>query len=307
MASSLAGTGNQPYTAARIDYLANYLQTLLPGLTHEAAVKWITAEKGVNGNVLGLTHTVNGKQTLYTYSSQEAGLRAAASWLKSAPSWTGYPAVIASLKTGDTTAQLKALAASKWSGGGYYQKAFLGTSAKSTTTAVTAKATTAPAKSGSGKTVVTSSAATLGSGGATATAQSSQPINITVQLASDVTQLDPQLVAKLKAIGVSTDPTHVISEAEAALIAQKLYNQDPTSTLGKATISKLTGITIGSWAGGSLGQGVPLPDVTGALAGLGGFFSFFSANVPELLAIIVGVPIALIGFYLLVGVQQQTA
>lgn len=112
--SPLQGTGNQPYTPERVDYLASVLQSLLPGLTHDAATKWIEAERGVNGNVLGLTH--NGQ--LYTYSSQEAGLAAAASWVKNGP---GHESILTSLRTNDTQTQLVGIATSTWNPS-YYQR-----------------------------------------------------------------------------------------------------------------------------------------------------------------------------------------
>ena len=114
MAASGGGAAsgtNQPYTATRIDSLARYLQSLLPGLNYNVATTWITAEKGVNGNVLGVTYNNSTGQHLYTYGSQEAGLQAAVGLLHSNSAYNGF---LSSLSSNNAATEAKALAASPW-------------------------------------------------------------------------------------------------------------------------------------------------------------------------------------------------
>ncbi len=102
----------QPYTASRIDYLAKYLQSLLPGLNYNVASTWISSEKGVSGNVLGTTFTskITGKQALFTYPSQEAGLRDAASWIQNRSIYTGIKSSLGQ----SAPIQANAIATSPW-------------------------------------------------------------------------------------------------------------------------------------------------------------------------------------------------
>jgi hypothetical protein len=109
----------QPYTTARVDYLASYLQTLLPGLDKTVATKWISAERGVSGNVLGTTYNTSSGQHLYTYASQEAGLRAAAGWINSNQRYSGVKSSLGS----SASAQASALATSGWNNS-YYPGVF---------------------------------------------------------------------------------------------------------------------------------------------------------------------------------------
>jgi hypothetical protein len=118
----------QPYTTARVNYLASYLQTLLPGLDKTVATTWITAEKGVSGNVLGTTYTSGGTQHLYTYPSQEAGLRAAAGWINSNPRYSGVKSSLSS----SAAAQATALSTSGWNNS-YYPSVFASITGHSST------------------------------------------------------------------------------------------------------------------------------------------------------------------------------
>lgn len=122
----MADTGIQPYSTARVDYLARYLQTQLPGLNYTLAVKWINAERGVNGNVLGVTYdssSASGYQgKLRTYSSQEEGLRAAAALIKSSGNYAGVRASLGK----SYEDQARALVASPWNvrNSPYYARLF---------------------------------------------------------------------------------------------------------------------------------------------------------------------------------------
>lgn len=121
------------YTQTRIQQLAQ-MYSGLTGLDASVAAAQITAEKGVAGNVLGLTvangsatHVYPGQtgvfqasdgQWLATFGTQEAGLQAAAWWLKSPNS--PYAAVRNAIATGKAAVQAHALAASGWAGSGGY-------------------------------------------------------------------------------------------------------------------------------------------------------------------------------------------
>lgn len=115
----MADTGIQPYSASRIDYLAKYLQSLLPGLDYNVATTWIKSEKGVSGNVLGTTYNDASGQHLFTYPSQEAGLRAAAGWINTRSIYSGIKGSLGQ----SSTAQASAIANSPWNRS-YYKGVF---------------------------------------------------------------------------------------------------------------------------------------------------------------------------------------
>ena len=147
----MADTGIQPYSTSRVDYLAKYLQSLLPGLDYGVATKWINAERGVSGNVLGVTYNSGGSQHLFTYPSQEAGLRGAVALLHSNSAYSGF---LNSLSSKNATTEARALAASPWNHS-YYTNVFksyiggtastgsgTGSAAPTTPNATTASSTT---------------------------------------------------------------------------------------------------------------------------------------------------------------------
>lgn len=290
--SSLSGTGNQPYTQARIDYLASYLQTLLPGMTHDAAVKWIRAEQGVNGNVLGVTYTgSDGKQRLYTYSSQEAGLRAAASLVKGSSNYTG---IVGSLASGNTTSQLMAIAASPWN---------------------------APSHYNNGKTFGLSSVsnALAGASGTNATLASASAV--TISNTPDV--VNRYLQAR------NIDPNTPITQSQFLDYLQWLATQpegqsgdtktwlqsgllDPNSNLFKQYASGWVGE---KWSRFASGEGKTLSPQLDPLAGVATSLGTIADQVVKATqfladtenwkyggALVLGLPLALLGFYLLAGV-----
>lgn len=267
--STLQGTGNQPYTPQRVDYLASYLQSLLPGMTHETAVKWINAERGVNGNVLGLTYHDSTGQHLYTYSSQEAGLRAAASHVKSSSNYTG---IVASLTSGSTAQQLVAITQSPWNARNspYYQRVF-----------------------------------------GIKLAGSPSPSIPKATLASDITSAQAD-INSLNTLGINTSPSHVFTRAEATTL---VTSPRPTGyglagDLADSAINKFVGRTVGEWTSGQIDfVGVVNPlDIAGQIgnvaAGLGNAIGFVAdpQNWAYLGALVIGIPLTLLGFYLLAGV-----
>jgi len=125
----------QPYNSARVNYLASYLQSLLPGLNKQVATTWITAEKGVNGNVIGLTsgtqanvypgqtgswYNAPTNQWIAIFPSQEAGLRAAANLIQTQPRYSKF---VGTLPSGNASSQASALSTSGWNNG-YYAGVF---------------------------------------------------------------------------------------------------------------------------------------------------------------------------------------
>ena len=121
------------YTQTRIQQLA-HMYGGLTGMDPTVAAAQITAEQGINGNVLGLTvangsatHVYPGQtgvfqasngQWLATFPTQELGLSAAAWWLKNPNS--PYAAIRNAIATGKAAIQAHALAASGWAGSGGY-------------------------------------------------------------------------------------------------------------------------------------------------------------------------------------------
>ena len=121
------------YTQSAIDSLAQ-LWSGLSGLDLSVAKAQVTAEQGVNGNVLGLT-VKNGAATdvypgqtgaaqapngqwLATFATPQQGIIAAAYNLKVNSAYTGLRQAIA---TGNAAIQANALANSPWGPPGYYR------------------------------------------------------------------------------------------------------------------------------------------------------------------------------------------
>ncbi len=120
------------YTQSAIDSLAQ-LWSKLSGLDLSVARAQVTAEQGVNGNVLGLT-VKNGAATgvypgqtgvaqasdgqwLATFATPQAGIEAAAWNLKNNPA---YVALRSAIATGNPAIQAHALVTSQWGPTGYY-------------------------------------------------------------------------------------------------------------------------------------------------------------------------------------------
>lgn len=287
--SSLTNTGNQPYTAARVDYLASYLQQLMPGMTHDAAVKWIKAEQGVNGNVLGVTYNDSTGQHLYQYQSQEAGLRAAVSLINRSSNYSG---IRTSLSTGSTVQQLIAIASSPWNGGHYRNGGTFGVS-------------------------IGGSAPKAPSGGST----SSSPTAIPTQLVSTPTSTN--LAALL-----GLDPTTPVDAAHMKVITDAIKAKEASGQFSHTIAQNLLqlagtyGVATGHGAPPTLLGNIGVDPTTGnqplagpfqalkdsaAVVGDVGAFLFDSENWQYIGAILVGIPLALIGFYLLAGVQTGGA
>lgn len=270
--SSISGTGNQPYTPARVDYLASYYQSLLPGLSHEAAVKWINAERGVNGNVLGVTFRDASGQHLYTYGSQEAGLRAAAALVRSSSDYAGIRSSLGK----STIAQLTAIAASPWSGAGYYRRAFgIGGATDGATTVPgikLASTSTNPDIAGVDQII-------------------QNLIQEQIKGFDPNAKIDPGLLTHLAAIAANGDAANAAKIQ--GVLAPYFDGNHTWGDLSKA----LPGMSFGVAPAGSV-----FGPVADNLAKLTGFLLDFE-NIKFGMALLVGIPLALFGFYLLAGVQ----
>lgn len=99
------------YTANQMNQAVAALVKAIPGLQPDVARAWVTAEQGVNYNILGVTYTdSSGKQRLYSYSSWDQGAQAAAHLIATGP----YGGVRAALKTGSSQKEAAAIIASPW-------------------------------------------------------------------------------------------------------------------------------------------------------------------------------------------------
>ena len=103
------------YSSSQIDSAAKMLQAALPGLNYDVAKAWVTSEQGVNNNVLGVTNPAN--HSLYSYSSMQSGINAAANLVKSSSNYAGIRAVLG------TTSQQEAAAIvnSPWNAPSHYK------------------------------------------------------------------------------------------------------------------------------------------------------------------------------------------
>ena len=108
------------------DAQANYVGELMAqatGIPAPVASTWAKSESGVNNNPYGLT---NGQGQLYSFSSLQAGVQAAADWLLNPSS--PYGSVRTAIKGGNSTQIAQAIAASPWGPSGYYSRSWPGIS-----------------------------------------------------------------------------------------------------------------------------------------------------------------------------------
>jgi hypothetical protein len=267
-------------------------------MTHDAAVKWINAEKGVSGNVLGLK---DASGHFYTYSSQEAGLRAAAGWVKTGPAWTGYPAIVSSLASGDTMTQLRAIAASKWNGSRYPAWGF-GFTSKTTSVANLAQ----PITGGNGGLATLASAPVGTMYGVTLDGTPFTYADVKTMMTNLQSYRDAQYPNGLFTSGGPLEMLFGTGVAAQLLVTQTLekrLNQPKDAALATALQTDLGLAATKAGTGG----GIIPPEITAAFVGLGKGTAFFldGQNWTYLIALVVGVPLALIGFYLLAGVPTQ--
>jgi hypothetical protein len=292
----VTATGNQPYTTARVDYLASYLQGQLPGLDHDLAVKWINAERGVNGNVLGVTYDSSSSAgyqgKLQTYSSQEQGLDAAAALVKSSGNYAG---IRASLDK-DYTTQAQAIVASPWNvrNSAYYARLFGIGTLSGTPTQSSIGSGTLVQVGGRGSTL---GAWDFGNGPIVSFPEGKVITGTDVQVMTDALIkagiVDNATGQALIRPILATEIGQPWNKAMQERLQQKFYARAGTmpTDIGGAL--------------GSIGDAIvpqPLKDAA-KVAGDIGAFLFDVDNWKYLGALVVGVPLALIGFYLLAGVQ----
>jgi hypothetical protein len=245
-------------------------------LTHDAAVKWINAEQGVNGNVLGVTYRDASGQHLYQYPSQEAGIRAAVSLIKTSGNYTGIRASLGQ----SVTTQLQAIAASPWNAPSHYRSGgTFGVSISGfmppTTTASTAQL------------VSTSSGANL------ATFLGLDP-NTPID-ASTIKMIDDKIKAKEASGAISHDIAQNLLQLVGGYGVAAGHGATSTK-LGTVLFDPITG---------NQPLAAPYQALKDAL-NVGGdvaAFLFDPDNWRYFGAIVIGVPLALFGFYLLAGVK----
>lgn len=98
------------YTSSQMDQAVNALVRNIPGLQPDVARAWVTAEQGVNYNILGVTYTNSTGQHLYSYSSWDQGAQAAAHLIQTGP----YAGIRSALQTGNSQKEAAAIIASPW-------------------------------------------------------------------------------------------------------------------------------------------------------------------------------------------------
>jgi len=229
---------------------------------------------------IGNRYAGPGDQNVAVFATLDDGAAASANNLvRLAPSY-GYGKVITAARAGDALGFLNALQQSSWSAGHYnFSKltgAFGGTFDYNTTL-------TLRAPSGA-------SASSLGTASSVGSATLASAEN-------DKAKLE----AALKAAGISTDPSHVLTEAEAIRLTRELYPLWRGGSLFEAgkTIETILGMTtLGTKGGEAIGELMEIPAFLGNLAGV----IFDPENWKYLGALAIGLPLTLVGFYLLAGV-----
>jgi len=229
---------------------------------------------------IGNRYAGKGDQNVAVFSSLDAGATASAKNLLShGNDWTGYGRVVTAARSGDPTAFLNALARSAWSSGRY-------------------KIDPKKPAGGSNNRLIAlfNGTSALGVGvGVSGGLDTGGGIDATLTSAN----LTTDAITLLKKAGITDlSPTHAFSAEEAAKIASILYGQDPNSDIGKATVKYFTGKTVQWFIDQSVTTGHNAPDPLTSLANsIGNIGKYWQ----EGLAIVVGVPIALLGFYMLVN------
>jgi hypothetical protein len=219
-----------------------------------------------------------------------------------APSY-GYGKVITAARAGDALAFMTALQNSSWSAGHYNYSKLTGAlgSALEYNTALTLRA-----PSGSGITPVSS----IGTG--TLTASGDRP--------AEEFSLWQQ---HLRSIGINSAPDYVLTHDDAIAIVSKLYKMNVAgneeNSIIKGMIASWEGKTVTeAWGGGKAQTIGPDPlgaagdaigsvmDVGEFLGGIGAFL-FDTDNWKYIGALAIGIPMTLLGFYLLAGVPTGGA
>lgn len=260
-----------------------------------AVAVWLRFESGhtiIGNNPWNITgkgscgsRTARNGQHFAVYCSIGDGTTATASLLKSNKAYAG---IVQAIRAGNALGFFTALVKSPWDAGHYNGGAALVTAWRSSLSGREVPLTFVNPGTGS-----SSSGSTSGSD---------------ATLAS-FTFTDWQSV--LQSLGISTDPTHVISHEEAGKIADEYIRRGvlPSSTRDQI-IAAFDGKTVAQAFQGNATD--PVTAVANAIGGIGQSFAGI-ANVfgflldPEnwkyIIAIFVGIPLALFGFYLLAGVN----
>jgi hypothetical protein len=219
----------------------------LTGLNPTVVKAWISMEQGVNNNVLGVTS--NGH--LLTYPDQNTAAIATARLINTSSLYSG----IRASTSGSLAQQAMAIAQSPWHLGSAGLAKAGGTDPYYLGGFIRAGLLTQSSSSSSPSGGTSSPLVPTDTGSAT--------------LVSDTGLSD--FLAKVSALGISTDPTHRYSEDEAKrIIAQYPIQGDIVSSY----VNSLTGKTASEWIGSSIGKSadksiIPNIDLVGALMFVG--------------------------------------
>jgi len=252
---------------------------------------------------IGNRYAGPGDQNVAVFATLDDGSRASAqNLIRLAPAY-GYGEVIKAARTGNAVGFLSALQQSSWSAGHYdfskLTSAFGGSFDYNT-------ALTLRSPGGASAPSSLGTASSIGSGTLTGSAG---------------TFADFQ--ARLKEIGISTDPNHKITHDEAVLIVSKLYKMNVAGNEDNDIIKTMIAYWEGKTLTAAWDEGKPQtlgPDPLGAvgdavgnvmdvgefLGGIGAFL-FDTDNWKYLAALALGIPLSLLGFYLLAGVPTGGA
>jgi hypothetical protein len=278
-----------------------------------SAAKGYCPGQGTLSGQIGNRYAGPGDQNVAVFATLDAGAKANAQNLIRNSGSYGYGAVITGARAGDPLAFLTALQNSSWSSGHYgYSKlttAFRGIS--SYNNALTLSMPTGSSVSGVPNAIAvvapggTSDKAVLAVAGAPAT-PTTLAAYLGVDPATPVT--DAMIASAANKIATATgmfNRAYPVIYAEMAL----LLKNSPGITAGKFPLSlTATGTPPGTDPGAGL-PGVIPPVITDAFTSFGKGAAFFldGQNWTYLIALVVGIPLALIGFYLLAGVPTQGA
>lgn len=244
----------------------------------KAVAVWLRFESG--GNVTGNnpwnitghgdcgTHTFKGNHlTFATYCSIGSGTSATADLLKRK---SAYGGIVKAIRAGDSLGFFAALVKSPWDGGHYAGSIGNMIAAWKSTFS---QSTTLSFSPGNGQNV------TQGT------------------LAAFVTPGDfAQELAKVLGVGLNDK----LTAAQVKVAAEWLAANHPESYDVASATQQLTGKSLAEWASATTGPNVP--DFLGNAAKFVGFF-LDTQNLLYIMAIVVGIPLALFGFYLLAGVS----
>lgn len=278
------------YSDAEVEPLAQRMVALLPGLDIRLARVWIKSESGANNNPLGVTASkgssapvgqyIGPSTYLIRYPSREAGIDGAVALIKRSSNYAGIRASLGQ----PVNVQAAAVIASPWHARNspYYTKVF-------TQAGLLVTRGIAPLVGGDGATLASAPAPNVW------TYLGKRPSDVFTQADYD------KLIAGYKDVGMS-DPERIIGATLRPYLGRPLNTIPPTFRIdSQHPAFSLVPNSALRW----LQEETPLGTL-GDIAGNGAALLaalLDSENWAYIGAIVIGVPAALFGFYLLAGVQ----